>query len=102
MLAGFEVRWASNRSEINAELRRGSEIDLILLDIVLPDANGLQILERLRMHPAYGKMPVIMMTGKAAGDDVLAGLAAGADGYVTKPFKMSGLVKAVNQVLGNA
>jgi len=42
------------------------------------------------------------MTGKSGPEDVLAGLAAGADGYVSKPFKMSGLVKAVKTVLGNA
>ncbi len=101
MLAGFEVRWASNRAEINAEMRRGAEIDLMLLDIELPDTDGLQVLERLRTHPRFGKLPVIMMTGRAGADDVLAGLAAGADGYVSKPFKMSALVKAVNQVLGN-
>jgi DNA-binding response OmpR family regulator len=47
-------------------------------------------------------MPVIMMTGKAESSDVKAGLAAGADGYVSKPFKMSALVAAVNLVLGRA
>jgi len=102
MLSGFEVRWASNREEINVELNRKAKADLILLDIVLPDADGLQILRRLRAHPRLAKIPVIMMTGKSMAEDVEAGLAAGADGYVSKPFKMSGLVKAVNTVLGNA
>ena len=101
MLAGFDVRWASNRPEINAELHRGGEVDLMLLDVVMPDANGLEILQRLRAHPGLSKTPVIMLTGKAAAEDVHAGLAAGADGYVTKPFIMSALVKAVNLVLGN-
>ncbi|MBK6981537.1 MAG: response regulator [Betaproteobacteria bacterium] len=100
-LSGFEVRWASNRAEINAELNRKPEADVILMDIILPDANGLEVLQRLRSHPRLGKLPVIMMTGKSGPEDVLAGLAAGADGYVSKPFKMSGLVKAVNTVLGN-
>ncbi len=99
MTAGFEVRWAANRAEINAELHRAG-IDLVLLDIVLPDADGLQVLRRVREHPRLADLPVIMMTGKVAPEDVLAGLAAGADGYVTKPFKMSGLVSAVNVVLG--
>ncbi|MCM2328247.1 MAG: response regulator [Lysobacter sp.] len=99
MTAGFEVRWAANRAEINAELHRAG-IDLVLLDIVLPDADGLQVLRRVREHPRLADLPVIMMTGKVAPEDVLAGLAAGADGYVTKPFKMSGLVNAVNVVLG--
>lgn len=101
MLAGFEVRWASNRAEINAEMKRRPGADLVLMDIVLPDANGLEVLRRLRAHPKLAKLPVIMMTGKSAAEDVLAGLAAGADGYVSKPFKMSALVKAVNTVLGN-
>lgn len=101
MLAGYEVRWASNRVEINAEFRRGIEIDVVLLDVLLPDADGLQILRRLRAHPTLASMPVIMMTGRSAAKDVSAGLAAGADGYVTKPFRMSGLVKAVGLVLGN-
>ena len=72
----------------------------MLLDIVLPDADGLQVLGRIRVHPRLSELPVIMMTGKVAPEDVLAGLAAGADGYVTKPFKVSALVSAVNVVLG--
>ena len=67
----------------------------------LPDANGLDLLLRLRKHPRFEKLPVIMMTAKSSANDVSAGLAAGADGYVTKPFQMSGLVKAVAMVLGN-
>ncbi len=99
MNAGFDVRWAANRAEINAELHRAG-IDLVLLDIVLPDADGLQVLRRLREHPRLSELPVIMMTGKVAPEDVLAGLAAGADGYVTKPFKVSALRNAVSAVLG--
>jgi DNA-binding response OmpR family regulator len=70
------------------------------MDIVLPDADGLEVLRRIRTHPKLAKLPVIMMTGKSSAEDVAAGLVAGADGYVTKPFVMSGLVKAVKQVLG--
>jgi two-component system, OmpR family, response regulator len=101
-VAGFEVRRAANRAQINAEVNKPMLPDLILLDIVLPDADGLQILSRLRAHPKFARMPVIMMTGKAESSDVKAGLAAGADGYVSKPFKMSALVAAVNLVLGKA
>jgi CheY-like chemotaxis protein len=102
MTAGYELRWASNRAEINREMKRAIEIDLVLMDIMLPDANGLQVLERIRQHPTLQSMPVILMTGKSATEDVLAGLSAGADGYVSKPFQISGLMKAVKQVLGTA
>ena len=101
-VAGFEVRRAANRAQINAEVNKPILPDLILLDIVLPDADGMQILARLRAHPKFARMPVVMMTGKAESSDVKAGLAAGADGYVSKPFKMSALVAAVNLVLGRA
>jgi CheY-like chemotaxis protein len=101
-VAGFEVRRAANRAQINTEVNRPVLPDLILLDIVLPDADGLQILSRLRGHPKFARMPVILMTGKADAADVKVGLAAGADGYVSKPFKMSALVAAVNVVLGAA
>lgn len=101
MNADFEMRWASNRAEVNAQLRRQPAVDLVLMDIRLPDASGLVVLQRIRMHPDLAQLPVIMMTGMATAEDVAAGLLAGANGYVTKPFKMSGLVKAVNEVLGN-
>jgi CheY-like chemotaxis protein len=100
-VSGFEVRRAANRAQINVEMNRTPLADLILLDIKLPDADGLQILTRLRAHAKFAKMPVILMTGKAEAADVKNGLALGADGYVSKPFKMSALVAAVNNVLGN-
>ena len=99
--AGYDMRFASNLPEINVALKHGEELDIVLLDVTLPDANGLDLLLRLRKHPRFVKLPVIMMTAKSSAKDVSAGLAAGADGYVTKPFQMSGLVKAVAMVLGN-
>jgi len=102
MTAGFEMHWASNKAEINQQMNRRPCVDLVLMDIELPDTNGLQVLKRIRAHPKLAKLPVIMMTGKSSAEDVAAGLTAGADGYVSKPFMMSGLVKAVKQALGNA
>ena len=98
--AGFLTRFARNRAEINAEVNQPVLPDLILLDVSLPDADGFQILERIRGNRKLGKMPVIMMTGKSEVTDVARGLSLGADGYVTKPFRISGLVSAVNTVLG--
>jgi len=100
--AGFLTRFAVNRGEINAEFNKQPLPDLVLLDVALPDADGFQILERVRANQKIAKMPVIMMTGKSDVADVARGLSLGADGYVTKPFKISGLVSAVNTVLGLA
>lgn len=98
--AGFGTRIARNKGEINVEFNRPPMPDIMLLDVSLPDADGFNILERIRANPRIAKLPVIMVTGKSEVTDVARGLAAGADGYVTKPFKMSGLVAAVNTVLG--
>ncbi len=97
---GFKVRVASNREEVVTELRKQPAPDLILLDVVLPDADGFDILLRLRQHPVLKDVPVIMLTGKATREAVLKGLAAGADGYVTKPFEADALMHVVRTVLG--
>jgi CheY-like chemotaxis protein len=98
--AGFATRLARNKGEINVEFNKPPLPDIMLLDVSLPDADGFNILERIRANPRIAKLPVIMVTGKSEVTDVARGLALGADGYVTKPFKISGLVAAVNTVLG--
>jgi two-component system, OmpR family, response regulator len=98
--AGFLTRFARSRAEINAEFNKAPLPDLVLLDVRLPDADGFNILERIRNNQKIVKMPVIMMTGRSEVTDVARGLSLGADGYVTKPFKISGLISAVHTVLG--
>ena len=98
--AGFLTRFARSRAEINEEFNKPPLPDLVLLDVRLPDADGFNILERIRNNQKILKLPVIMMTGKSEVTDVARGLSLGADGYVTKPFKISGLISAVQTVLG--
>jgi len=97
---GFQVRLAGNRAEIIAEFRKPPVPDLILLDVMLPDADGFDILLRLRQHSALKNVPVIMLTGKATREAVIQGLAGGADGYITKPFEADALMRAVRIVIG--
>ncbi|GAB3661559.1 response regulator [Ramlibacter alkalitolerans] len=99
-LSGFEVRNAHNRAEVVAEIRRPPVPDLILLDVMLPDADGFDILQRVRQHSVLKDVPVIMLTGKATREAVLKGIAGGADGYITKPFEPESLLRAVRTVLG--
>ena len=96
----FEPRFAANRDEIVTELRRVPSPDVILLDVNLPDANGFDILAKIRQHPALKSIPVIMLTAQANRQDVLRGIAGGADGYITKPFEIEILVKSIRTVLG--
>lgn len=99
-LSGFAVRQAGNRAEVVNEIRRPPRPDLILLDVVLPDADGFDILMRVRQHPVLKDVPVVMLTGKATREAVLKGIAAGADGYITKPFEPHALLRVVGTVLG--
>jgi len=99
-LEGFEPRIASNREEIVAALRAPPLPDLVLLDIRLPDINGFDVLAKMRQHPAMKTIPVVMLTAEATREAVLKGLVGGADGFVTKPFQIDRLVKAVKTVLG--
>jgi two-component system OmpR family response regulator len=98
--AGFDVRFARNREELRSEMNRRPCADIALLDLSLPDMDGYEVLERMRAHPTHGSLPVIIMTGKSQAHHMARGLALGADGYVTKPFKVSAMVNAVNTVLG--
>lgn len=99
-LCGMKVRTAGDRAAVVAEIRRPPRPHLILLDVMLPDADGFDILLRLRQHPILEKVPVIMLTGKATREAVIRGLASGADGYITKPFEPDALLRAVGTVLG--
>ena len=96
----FVVRVAGTRDEALAELRKPPLPDLILLDVMLPDVNGFDILASLRKHPAFQRVPIMMITGKATRESVLKGLSWGADGYITKPFEPDALMTAVRTVLG--
>jgi two-component system, OmpR family, response regulator len=99
-LEGFMPRLAANRAEILNAFRQPPLPDLALLDVELPDANGFEILAKMRQHPALKTVPVIMLTAEATREAVLKGLLAGANGYVTKPFEPEALMMAVKAVLG--
>lgn len=73
--------------------------DLILLDIMLPEENGLEILRKIRKDSQTSKIPVIMVTAKDAEYDKIIGLDNGADDYMTKPFSMLELVSRIKALL---
>lgn len=73
--------------------------DLLLLDIMLPDADGLEIVESLRQKAATKELPVIMVTAKTAEIDKVKGLDIGADDYLTEPFGIMELISRVKALL---
>ena len=77
----------------------GKKPDLVLLDIMLPGESGLDILKKLRSQPATAGLPIIMLTARTSEYDVVTGLDAGADDYISKPFGIMELLSRVKAVL---
>ncbi|MEE8114889.1 MAG: response regulator, partial [Nitrososphaerales archaeon] len=73
--------------------------DLILLDIIMPQMDGLEALTRLKENPETASIPVILLTAKVQHDDVLGGYKMGADYYLTKPFTNTQLLTGIKLLL---
>jgi two-component system alkaline phosphatase synthesis response regulator PhoP len=100
-MAGYEVLTASN-GEKALDISREENPDLVILDLMLPKIDGLQVCEQLRQDAATQDIPVIMLTARTQTEDKLKGFEAGADDYVTKPFSPRELVARVKRVLARA
>ncbi len=86
---GHQVLQARNGREAMQRLREG--VDLILLDVAMPEMDGFTFLARLRSHPEWGRVPVIMVTGLAGTYDRLRAVRAGANDFISKPFDLAEL-----------
>jgi DNA-binding response OmpR family regulator len=93
--AGFRVRLARSGTEAGRQLEDPS-VDLVLLDLTLPDSDGVELFREIRRHRS---LPVIMVTARDGEADRVLGLELGADDYVTKPFSPRELVARVRAVL---
>lgn len=98
--ARYRVQQADSAQALLEMLTQQAPPDLMLLDVVLPDGDGFDILGSLRRHPRFCLLPVIMLTVKGEPADIRRGIALGADGYVTKPYSERGLVQAIAEALG--
>jgi two-component system phosphate regulon response regulator PhoB len=96
--AGFDVAVAADGAEA-LKKARGLMPNLIVLDLMLPEVDGLEVCKMLRRDSATAKVPIIMLTAKAAEIDRILGLELGADDYITKPFSPRELVLRVKRIL---
>ena len=93
---GYSVETAADGREA---LAKAAGMDLVLLDIMLPEVDGLEVCRRLKADPQTSGIPIIMLTAKAEEIDRVLGLELGADDYVVKPFSMRELLARVKAVL---
>ncbi len=96
---GFNVRCAYNGPQLFAGLDEHKP-DLIILDIMMPEMDGLEVLTRLKSNQGTSSIPVILLTAKVQYEDVLGGYKLGANHYITKPFTRTQLMTGINRLLG--
>ena len=85
-MAGYKVRVASSVNGFLQALVDEGAPDLLLLDVMLPDGDGFDVLGKMRRHQALGSLPIVMLTARNDAADIGRGLILGADGYITKPY----------------
>lgn len=96
-LEGYEVELAADGEEALERLRSGAAVDAVVLDILMPGIDGLEVCSRLRT--GGNSVPVLMLTARAEVDSRVAGLDAGADDYLPKPFALAELLARLRALL---
>jgi two-component system, OmpR family, alkaline phosphatase synthesis response regulator PhoP len=96
---GHSVMSAASGAEL-LNMLKGQKPDLIILDIMMPEMDGLEVLSKLKAMSETATIPVILLTAKVQYEDVLGGYKLGADYYITKPFTSTQLVNGINLLLG--
>jgi DNA-binding response OmpR family regulator len=96
---GFLVEHVADGRAALERIEAGPCPDMVLMDLMLPFHDGLELVERLRMLPAWQGVPVLMLTAKAREADIVRALELGADDYVTKPFQPEELLARIRRLL---
>jgi DNA-binding response OmpR family regulator len=100
-MEGFVVIGAADGADGVARAR-ADHPDVVVTDVMMPKMSGLQLIAELKGHPGTAGIPILLLTAKAQQADIGAGIDAGADDYVTKPFEPLDLVERVNRLLALA
>ncbi|MCD9188970.1 MAG: response regulator [Pyrinomonadaceae bacterium] len=96
---GFDVQVADNGRQAIESLDQIRPADLVLLDIMLPYADGFEVLSQIRARKGWENVPIIMLTSKTQEPTVVRAFENGADDYVTKPFQLGELMVRINRLM---
>lgn len=96
---GFNVNVATNGRQAIENLDNDQLPKLVLLDIILPFADGFEVLAEIRSRKGWKKIPIIMLTSKTQENNVVRAFESGANDYVTKPFQLGELMVRINRLL---
>jgi two-component system phosphate regulon response regulator PhoB len=98
---GFDVILASDGTS-GLQIAREHRPDLVVLDLTMPDIDGLDVCKRLRQEPRHARLPILVLSARASAADRVLGLETGADDYLVKPFVPQELVARVKAILRRA
>ena len=84
---GYTVTKANDGKEALKLIENSKPFDIVLLDIMIPYINGFELISHIRSQPAWGKTPVLMLSGKSQEKDIVKALDSGATDYIVKPFQ---------------
>jgi len=96
---GFSIKIAIDGNEASRLIELESAPDLVLMDMMLPFKNGLQLISEIRKSKGWQKIPVIVLSAKSKADDIAQALDTGADDYVVKPFQPKELLARIRRNL---
>jgi CheY-like chemotaxis protein len=97
---GYEVRTAESGAEALDLISSALHFDAVLLDVMMPDITGLEVLAKLRTRFNKEQLPVVMATARSDSEDVVEALRLGANDYVTKPINLDEIISALEVALG--
>jgi len=96
---GYQVHVAASGTEALQVVSKEA-LDLVLLDVMMPEMSGIEVLQQIKDNSQTGRLAVILVTAKTHDEDVMVGYQYGADYYITKPFTAKQLLYGIELVLG--
>ncbi len=97
----YRITAVSSPLEALTAAAREEQINLLLLDVMMPGMDGFELAKRLRLLPSCAKAPIMFLTARDAAGDKIKGIQAGARNYITKPFSIEDLTQRVKKALGD-
>lgn len=97
--AGYEVIEAIDGKDAISKIK-GQKLHLIITDMNMPNMDGIELIKNIRVNPEYKFIPIIMLTTESQSEKKLEGKAAGATGWIVKPFKPEQLLAVIKKVIG--
>jgi len=97
---GYEVIESVDGADALEKLDQNSNIQMLITDLNMPNVDGIELIQKVRANQKFKFIPIIMLTTESSGDKKQAGKAAGATGWIVKPFKPEQLLAVIKKVLG--